>query len=192
MASNPQITSDRIDDVTSDWPEKPAKLAEQLVEKYGTPDELTSARMFWHDVGQWKRIQLYRDGTPHNFPKKHEDHLRQTIDYPIEPADAEPLLEFDGSNVLYRTRGELAADCHKESMNVLTLNLAHEILTGEKTVEEARRAFAETAVKTGMGEKPPTTQELQFDVPQGDQGDPDEVLITDELKRQVKQEMDDR
>lgn len=33
------------------------------------PNEVTTQRFIWHDVGEWKRIQVYRDGTPHNFPK---------------------------------------------------------------------------------------------------------------------------
>jgi hypothetical protein len=179
--------SDDVEQITRDWPEKPTKLANEMTDKYGPPDELTERRLFWHDAGPWKRIHLYRDGTPHNFPKEHEDHLRQTIDYPIDPEFAGKLLEFDGSNVLWRTRGELSADCHKEPMNVLTLNLAHDIITGEKTVEEARQAFAEHGVTFEMGMEPAYTQEFQFDVPQGDQGDPDESNITETLKQDIKE-----
>lgn len=179
-----------IDDITSAWPEKPADLADELVAKYGMPDEVTTERFIWHDAREWKRIQLYRDGTPHNFPKEHEDHLRQTIDYPIDPGDAKELLEFDGSNVLWRTRGELSADCHKEPMNILTLNLANDLVTGEKTVDEARQEFAEIAIKHQMGMEPAYTQRLQFDVPEGDQGDPDESIITDAMKNKIKEEFE--
>lgn len=182
-----EIDKATIDEITNDWPEKPSKLADKLVGTYGLPDEVTTERFFWHNVGQWKRIQLYRDGTPHNFPKEHKDHLRQTINYPIDPEFAEDLLEFDGSNVLWRTRGELSADCHKEAMNILTLNLADDIVKGEKTVDEARQAFAELAVKHMMGMAPDYTQRLQFDVPQGDQGDPDESNVTETLKQDVKE-----
>ena len=118
-----------IDEITNDWPDKPAELADEMVNKYGTPDEVTEHRLLWHNADSWKRIHLYRDGTPHNFPKPHEDHLRQFIDYPIDPQDADDLIAFDGSNKLYRTRGELGADCHKESMNILTINLAHDTFT---------------------------------------------------------------
>lgn len=179
-----------IEEITSDWPEKPTKLANQMTEEYGLPDEVTTRRFLWHEVGEWKRVQVYRDGTPHDFPKKHEDHLRQTIDYPIDPELADDLLAFDGSNVLWRTRGELAADCHEEKMNVLTLNLAHDIVQGEKSVDEARQAFAELAIKNKMGAEPDYTQQLQFDVPQGDQGDRDESIITDTLKQEVEESLD--
>lgn len=187
MVSRTTATREDVENITSDWPEKPRELAEQMMNQYGPPAEVTTERLYWHDAGEWKRIQVYRDGTPHNFPKQHEDHLRQTIDYPIDADVAGALIEFDGSNVLYRTRGELAADCHKESMNLLTINLTHDIVTGEKSVDEARRAFAETAIKAEMGLEPPYTREFQFDVPKGDQGDPDESIITDTMKKNVKE-----
>jgi hypothetical protein len=158
-----------------------------MVDQYGMPDEMTERRFIWHDAGEWKRIHLYRDGTPHNFPKQHEDHLRQFIDYPIDPQAADDLIAFDGSNKLYRTRGGLGADCHKESMNYLTINLAHDVVTGEKSVDEARQAFAETAIKAEMGMDPEYTQGLQFEVPQSDQGDPDEGIIDDAVKQKVKE-----
>jgi len=181
------VSRSQVESVTSNWPDKPSDLAGQLMDQYGVPDEVTSQRLLWHDAGEWKRVHVYRDGTPHDFPKEHVDHLRQTIDYPIDPRDAEALLEFDGSNVLWRTRGELSADCHKETMNFLTINLAHDVLTGERTVEEAREAFAETAVKATMGLEPDYTTGLQFEVPAGDQGDPDEEIVTETLKEDVKE-----
>lgn len=185
-----QIDQSTIDEITNDWPEKPTDLTNQTVNEYGMPDEATPRRFIWHDAGVWKRIHVYRDGTPHNFPKQHEDHLRQTIDYPIDSADSDDLIEFDGSNVLWRTRGELAADCHKEPMNILTLNLANDIVTGEKSVEEARQDFAEIAIKHQLGMEPAYAQKLQFDLPQGDQGDPDESIITDAMKNKVKEELE--
>lgn len=191
MATQPTVTREDIESIASDWPEKPRKLANKMMDQYGMPDEVTQRRLFWHNVGKWKRVQVYRDGTPHNFPKQHKDHLRQTINYPINPEFADDLIAFDGSNKLYRTRGELAADCHKENMNILTLNLNHDVITGEKTVDEARQAFAENAIKAEMGMEPPYTTDLQFDMPQGDQGDPDESIITDTMKKKVKETIED-
>jgi hypothetical protein len=63
--------------------------------------------------------------------------------------------------------------CDKEDMNFLALNLAHEIITGKKNVEEAR-AFQAKAVKAYLkGEKHPCTQKFLFEVPKGGTGYPD-------------------
>jgi hypothetical protein len=45
---------------------------------------------------------------------------------------------FDGSILVDRTRGEVAARCDSEAANVLGLNMVHELVTGKRTVEEAR------------------------------------------------------
>jgi hypothetical protein len=76
MAIDPTTSREHVDEIVHDWSEKPTELADQMIDQYGLPDEVTTERFYWHRVGEWKRIQLYRDGTPHNFPKEHEDHLR--------------------------------------------------------------------------------------------------------------------
>jgi hypothetical protein len=53
-----------------------------------------------------------------------------------------PLAEFDGSVIAERTARELSARCHDEEANNLALNLAHDIASPEKTVDDARRYYA--------------------------------------------------
>jgi hypothetical protein len=50
-----------------------------------------------------------------------------------------------------RAAGELGARCDDEAYNTLTLNLAQEIVTGKRNVEEARKFYAETASAYVMG-----------------------------------------
>lgn len=180
------VTRERVEDIAIDWPEKPENLTNQMIDQYEVPDEVTGQRLFWHDVGVWERVQVYRDGILHNFPEQHEDRFRQTINCPIDPEVADDLIAFDGSNKHYRTRDELAANYHKENTNILTLNPAHDIVTGEKSVGEARQAFAENAIEAEMGEDPPCATRLQFDAPQGDHGDLDESISTDGTKTRSK------
>ena len=112
------------------------------------------------------------------------------IDYYAPPEKLDELGQFDGSVYVDRTNGELAAKCDQEAANFLAINLAHEIVTGEKSVEEARQAYAEAMVMAEMDEPPETTQSLQFEVAEGDERDPDETIITDELKQQVQERME--
>lgn len=184
------VDQQTIDDIVAEWPEEPSEIAEQMIETYGLPDEAAPSELLWYNTGPWKRTELYRDGVPHNFPKEHNDYLEQVIDYGAPPEKYDELAQFDGSVYPDRTNGELAAKCDKESMNFLALNLAHDIITDDKTVDEAREAYARTAVKAMMGADPDYTTDFQFANPAGDQRDPDETIVTEAMKEEVKEKIE--
>jgi hypothetical protein len=71
----------------------------------------------------------------------HIDSVESTIDYHVPTQKCSALGEFDGS-VVERTVGEVSARCHDEQANFLALNLMNDIVTGAKTVEDARRYYA--------------------------------------------------
>jgi hypothetical protein len=58
---------------------------------------------------------------------------------------------FDGSILVDRTRGEAAARCDSEAANVLGLNMVHELVTGKRTVEEARHTSEQSTVAYNVG-----------------------------------------
>lgn len=185
-----RVDQQTVEEILAQWPDEPAEIAEKTIEKYGQPAEAAPSELLWYDSGPWKRTELYRDGVPHHFPKKHTDYLEQVIDYSVPPEEFDDLGRFDGSVYVDRTNGELAAKCDQEAANFLALNLAHDIITDEKTVDQARQAYATTMIKKMMGADPEYTQDLQFTVPEGKQRDPDESIITDTLKEEVKQTLD--
>lgn len=92
-----------------EWPDEPAEIAEKTIEKYRHPDEAAPRGLLWHDTAPWKRTELYRDGVPHHFPKKHTDYLKQATDYHVASEKFDDLGQFDGSVYADRTNGELAA-----------------------------------------------------------------------------------
>ena len=69
---------------------------------------------------------------------------------------------FDASTTIYRVAGELSARCDLESNNVLTLNLANDIVTGKKDVEAARLEFGQAVNERTLGKPPASTMALQF------------------------------
>jgi hypothetical protein len=156
--------------VSANWKEQPQNLARKLIAQYGAPDEVTRERLVWHNNGPWKRSELINEEIPHNFPEPHHDSLLQAISYRVAPELVSQLLQFDGSVVVERTRGELAARCDDERANYLALNLAHEILTGKKDVNEARQFYAETVQQKKHQEY---MEGFLFSLPEGDQADPD-------------------
>ena len=69
------------------------------------------------------------------------DFLEQFIDYKVPVDMFSKLAEYDGSVIAERTKGELSARCGGTSMNFVAINLAHEIITGRRTVAEARDEY---------------------------------------------------
>lgn len=161
------------DDIILSWNNEPRESAERLIKEYGEPDEATESLLIWRDTPDgWKRTELTNDPTPHSFPAQHNDYLEQFIDYRVPIGKFSQLAEFDGSVVVDRTRGEMSARCGGTSMNFVALNLANDIVTGKRSVDEARGEYGRLYSAYKNGEHPPYTQEFQFEM-QSDTADPD-------------------
>lgn len=163
-----------VEQMIAGWKSKPQEVARAMLAKYGLPEEATPVRLIWHHTGSWKRTEVVNEEIPHNFPMPHTDMLLQAIDYPVPPEKFDELAEYDGSVIAERTKGELAARCDMEEANFLALNLAHDIVTGVRSVSQARQFYAEV-----MRERRPIEylQGLRFQVPRTAQGDPDRELM---------------
>jgi hypothetical protein len=175
----------QVEAMIESWPSAPKTAARQMLEQYGAPNEATPTKLFWYHNGPWKRTLVTSDIVTHNFPVTHSDFLTQWIDYhvPIEMFDA--IGRFDGSCLVDRTAGEVGARCDSEAANTITLNLMHDIVTGKRSVEDARKTFAENAAAYTMGRPAPYAERLQFAVPQGGTQDPDESMMAGAMARQA-------
>lgn len=169
----------------ADWPSAQKNIAEQMIAKYGFPNEATATKLFWYRNGPWKRTELSRDVVAHNWPTIHSDFLTQVIDYRVPPNLFHLIAEFDGSILLDRTRGEVAARCDTESANVLGMNMVHEIVTGKRTVDEARKIAVENTVAYNLGRSAPYAERLLFEVPHGGTEDLDVSMISGAIARQT-------
>lgn len=155
-----------VEAIISQWPDRPRLGAQSMIAKYGAPQESTPEELTWLGQGPYKKIIVTKDEHHHDFPKPHMDFLEHTVDYKVPPERAAALSEYDGSCTFDRTRGELKARCDLEGHNILTLNLAHEIVTGKMTAAEARTAFSEIVTDDIKGKYPDYTTKLQF-TPEG-------------------------
>jgi hypothetical protein len=155
------------DDPTSDWPDASRTVAKDLTREYGTPENAAADMLTWGARGPFKRIIVFRDPVPHDFPKPHADVVEEVVDFKVPAAKMSDLAAFDGSILVDRTKGELASRCADEATNMLAMSLAMQILLGTTTPDDARRDFASTVASGNL----PTR--LGFDPPEGDQGDPD-------------------
>ena len=163
--------------IPQDWPEESREAAQLVLDAHGDPDEVTDTQLLWHDTGGWKRIIATKAFHEHRFPAPHIDCVESVLNYHVPPEKATELAVFDGSVMVDRTAGEISARCHDEQANFLALNLAHDIVTGQRTVAEARQEYTRLYQAFKGGEKPPYTQEFQFELPKGSAQDPDKATV---------------
>lgn len=168
-----------------EWPEAQKKVAEQMLARYGPPNEATPTRLTWHRNGPWKRTEITSDAVVHNWPTVHTDFLTQTIDYRVPPPMISAIAQFDGSIIVDRTRGEVSARCDSEAANVLGLNMVHELVTGKRDVPGARHTSEQNTVAYTLGREAPYAERLLFEVPTGGTEDLDESAIGEAISQQL-------
>lgn len=158
----------------SDWPYLSQIAAQQMIKRYGEPTESTSSTMSWHHVSPYKRIVVYREQVPHNFPLPHEDVIEHVISYKIPTTKVAEIIKFNGSIKFDRTRGEISARSENEAMNLLALNMAYDIVKNKKDYTDARSAYGKLEIDYLNGNRNLFTQSLQF-FTQKDAADPDKA-----------------
>ncbi len=171
------VDRDKVERILAGWSDPPRNVAGQMLDKYGPPNEATPTKLFWYGNGPWKRTQITNEVVAHNWPAPHTDFLTQTIDYRVPPQKAHLIAEFDGSIIVDRTKGEVSARCDSESANALGLNMVHEIVSGKRTVDEAREITAQNTAAYNLGREAPYAERLLFEVPEGDTEDLDKTTI---------------
>jgi len=157
------------------WPKASKEAARAMSAKYGKPMYMNEHMAMWGKAGPWKRTVVYSHEVQHAFPGPHTDVMQQWIDYRVPPAMYDELAAFDGSVVVERTNGEMSARCDKEAANLLAINLAHEIVTGKRTAEDARRMYGEQIMAMKAGRPAPYTERLMVAMMSAT-ADPDQPL----------------
>jgi len=169
----------------SGWPERPRLAVKEMTAKYGAPLEVSSEAMIWHNAGPYKRIMVTKKEIPHDFPAPHMDFLEHTISYNVPIDKIDDLVAFDASMTINKTAGEMSARCDLEGHNILTHNLAVDIINGKKTVEQARQAFGKAVVDDFGGKHPAIVEQLQFTPPTDNVLFPDKPVIPGSAMRDV-------
>jgi hypothetical protein len=173
-----KIEPAEVVEITKDWPEAARNAARDIMQKYGPPQEATPNLLIWRENGPWKRTVVHKDAAEHAFPKEHKDAVEQVVPYKVPVNFFNALAVYNGSVVADRTRGELTSFGDTETTNMLSLNLAHEVMRGRMSAEQAREAHTQ-AIRDMEGGKPPElAQKLLVGSPQGDLRDPDTATVT--------------
>ena len=177
----------RGSDIITAWPEESKEAAQLVIDTHGEPHEATGSLLTWHDVGPWKRVVASRAFFEHAFPAPHFDSVESFIDYRVPPEKFSDLAAFDGSVIAERTAGEISARCHDEQANFLALNLAHDLVTGARDVEDARAYYAKEFLDARRKRPTPYMEKLHFQPGTGT-ADPDQRVLSDQdLEQAVKE-----
>lgn len=171
--------------IIESWPVPQKKVAEQMLAKYGQPNEVTPTKLIWYNNRPWKRTEITSDVVEHHWPTLHSDFLTQTINYRVPAEMFHMIAQFDGSVVADRTRGEVSARCDSEAANVLAMNMVHEIVTGKRDVESARHTSEENTVAYNLGRDAPYAERILFELPEGGTQDLDHSAVSDSIARQL-------
>jgi hypothetical protein len=148
------------------WPKITLAIATDLVTKYGQPNASNASELTWYNNGPWKRTVLYKEELQHNFPYPHKDILEQTVNYRVPLEKIADLVKYDGSLVVDHTRGELTIHCNNEESNTLILNIADDIIKGDRSVEQALAYHAQVIRGVQIGEPETYPYKLRFKAPQ--------------------------
>lgn len=187
-----EITKEELSQVTTrvkSWPEESKKAADFMVKKYGMPDGITDSMLVWNNVKPFKKSIVYKEAVIHKFPKEHKDVLEHFIDYEAPAADkVAQVWNFDGSVVLERTKGEMSARCDREEANILALNLADDIIKGERSVEDARMEYGRQILSLSEGKPQKIAQKLTFAPSSSFAGDTDKSIMKELKTMQAEEE----
>ena len=126
--------------MVNSWSPASAAAARQLIDEYGTPNEISRNRLTWNRRGAWKRTVVW-NRKPVALAPVDLAVMKQTIDYPLTPEQARTLTGFSACLEIDPARGELSSRAGREEINFLLVNLAGEIVRGERTVAEAQAMF---------------------------------------------------
>lgn len=186
------VAQAEVESIIENWPPAPKKIVPETIKKYGLPNEATPTLLIWHDSGPWKRTIITSDETAHDFPTPHTDYISQTVNYDVPLEKLADVLAFDGSIIVYRTAGQVTASCDNEAANLLTVNLLHDIVTGGKTVDEARHEFGEQTAAWLLNREAPYTESVVFAQPsEADTGYRDDPVMKESTLHQAVEKVKD-
>ena len=180
------VPAAEVDAIVERWPAAPQKMAKDMVNQYGPPNEATPTLLIWHDSGPWKRTIVTSDETAHDFPTPHTDFISQTINYDVPVEKLPELAKFDGSLLINRTAGQVTASCDNEAANYLAVNLMHDIVEGRLTAEQARAELGEQQAAWLVNREAPYTDSVRFAQPaESETGYRDEPVMKAPTVRQT-------
>jgi hypothetical protein len=128
------------------WPAGARATARAMIAEYGQPDRSTGRELRWTGNGPWAKTIVHRRAWSRFNKERTGDYLEQTVAYRVPETRVDELRRFDDRLEINGRSGQMSAWSSSEALNVLLLNLAHEIVSGRRNARSAR-SFVEKAVE---------------------------------------------
>ncbi len=138
-----------------DWPKETQSQARMLIERYGQPATVNATELVWNDNGPWRKTTLRREGFTQSTMGKDRDHLEQVISYQVPSGKLADVKRFDKRIEVNEAANELTSRADTESMNYLALNLADDIVKGQRSVQGARVFYQKVKMLERSGKSSP-------------------------------------
>ncbi|MFI5361417.1 MAG: hypothetical protein ACHQ49_05565 [Elusimicrobiota bacterium] len=148
--------------IISGWAAPSRLAAAKTIDQYGPPDALSESALGWKRRGVWKRI-VVRNGEGAGGRAD----LEVTVACRTPETRRRALEAFDKGVRLSADAGELSARSTGESLDILALNLADEILRGARDPGDASEVYDRTVELAASGLSSPYMKTLLF--PTGEQ-----------------------
>lgn len=184
--SSLKITPDNVKKYVSDWPEASRKATIEMLQKHGSPSELSANAIVWNESKPFKKTIVYKEGAINLFPVQHTGVLQQFVDYQVPEGKVQDLWLFTGAMQVDRTRGEVSMRSHKEELNILALNLMNEIILGRLTAADARKEFSTYSQGLEQGNINQYMTTLHF-MQMNNTSDPDRGILVPKLEKQAQE-----
>lgn len=152
----------RASALASGWPDGSIQAAKDMLSKYGEPTETTSDQLIWRNVAPFKKVIVHKDVYNDRFPLLHQNALEHVVDYRAPASKVDDIWNYSGSIVLNRNKGEMSSYGENEAMNILSLNLAHDVMTGRYSAESARVLAGKETLSYMNGKATALTSVLKF------------------------------
>ena len=156
-----KIISEEMEAVDSlkNWKHDDAKsFAEDLIKKYGKPDEVTETMVKWYKLqpgggvfGKDARETYVMDESiPHSFPEEHRDFVYTVMEIKVPSDMLDTLGHVTGSIIYDGLKETVTARCGSLEANALTLQFVKDVVSGkvENDKDVAKKTYADR-IKNG-------------------------------------------
>jgi hypothetical protein len=157
-SAGPASMTEKARNTISIWPDDSQLLAKRMLDELGSPEEVMPHYVTWLGRKPFNTITVYADRASSNQPGI----LLQTVSYRVPVGKWRALSTF-GHGVTYDVVfNELVAVSDSPETNLLSMNLADEVIQGRRDAEDARSVYDKTLTRSYAGRSSFYMSGLQF------------------------------